>query len=118
MPDEAVISANRRPSTFLNIRFGTRVARLGSPVRQIHVEPAVIVEVGEVAAHRHENHGSSPRSSVVSSNPLPSRLRKSRFELQPMRLAQKALDHVPDVLVIAGGEDVEPAVVVVVPSPA
>ena len=31
-PDEAVMSANRWPATFLNIRLGTSVVRSGSPV--------------------------------------------------------------------------------------
>ncbi len=35
-----------------------------------------------------------------------------------MRLAQQALDHVGERAVVTRGEDVEPAVVVVVPRPA
>ena len=70
-----MISANRLPSTFLNIRFGTRVARLGLAGAQVHVEPAVVVEVGEVASHRREDHVEAGFRASRPRKPLPLRLR-------------------------------------------
>ena len=112
-----MISANRLPPTFLNMRLGTRVARLGSPVPRymsrkpsLSKSPKLLPIVAKTM--------SSPASLVTSSKPLPVQVAKEPVGMPAVRLAQQALDHVVERAVVAGGEDVEPAVVVVVPGPA
>ena len=112
-----VISANRSPSTFLNMRFGIRVAKLGSPVPRVHVQEAVVVEVAEVAPHRGEDHVEAGFLGHVL-EALAVQVTEEPVGITGVRLAQQALDHIRERAVVAGGEDVEPAVVVIVPGPA
>ena len=50
-----MISAKRWPPTFLNMRLGTSDGQVGVAGGQVEVEIAVVVEVGEVAAHGGED---------------------------------------------------------------
>ena len=68
-----MISANRLPPTFLNMRLGTRVARLGSPVPRymsskpsLSKSPKLLPMVAKTM--------SRPASLVTSSKPLPLRV--------------------------------------------
>ena len=56
MPDEAVISANRLPADVLEHAVGDQRGQVRVAGAQVQVEPAVVVEVAEVAAHGGEDH--------------------------------------------------------------
>ena len=111
------MSAKRWPSTFLNMRLGTRVLKSGVPGTQIEVEEAVVVEVAEVASHRGENQVQAGFLGLVLES-LPSTLCQSRFDSRLCGWPFMPLTMSSTRIVEAGGEDVEPAVVVVVPRPA
>ncbi len=61
---------------------------------------------------------SRPALSVTFSKPLPFQVVKKPVGIARVWFAQEALDHVGQGAIEAGGEDVEPAVIVVVPGPA
>ena len=112
-----VISANRLPATFLNIRLGTSIARLGSPVpRYMSSQPSL-----SKSAKLH------PIVAKTMSRPASLRLVFESLAVvvpvQPVGvpgvlLAQQAADDVFQGQVVRSREDVDPAVVVVVPRPA
>ena len=77
-----VISANRLPPTFLNMRLGISVARFGSPVpRYMSRKPSLSksAKLLPIVA----NTMSSPASLVTFSKPLPLKFRNSRLEFRP-----------------------------------
>ncbi len=100
------------------MRLGTRVLDVGVARSQVEVEPAVVVEVAEVAPHRGEDQVQAGFLGLILELAAPWTLCQSRFDKALVRLAVHAIDHIADRIVEARGEDVEPAVVVVVPRPA
>ena len=84
---------------------------------QVEVEEAIVVEVGEIASHRGEDQVEAGVLGHVLES-LALEVAEEPVGSPPVRLADDALDHVAERSVVTGGEDVEPAVVVVVPGPA
>ena len=117
VPDVPVISAKRSPPTFLNIRFGISVAKFGSPVpRYMSRKPSLSKspKLLPIVA----NTMSRPASLSLVLEALATQVAEQPVGMSGVRLADQALDDVADRAVVAGGEDIEPAVVVVVPGPA
>ena len=88
-----MISANRLPPTFLNMRLGTSVARFGSPVPRymsrkpsLSKSPKLLPIVAKTM--------SRPASLVLSSKPLPLQVVEEPVGIPAVRLADQALDHV------------------------
>ena len=112
-----MISANRLPSTFLNMRLGTRVARFGSPVPRYMSRKPSLSKSPKLLPMRGEDQVQAGFLGHVL-EALAVQVAEQPVGIPAVRLAQQALDHVVERAVVAGGEDVEPAVVVVVPGPA
>ena len=111
------MSAKRVPPDVLEhpVRHERAQVRIAGP--EIEVEEAVVVEVGEVAAHRGEDQVEAGLLRLV--------LESCPFDVVPeavgeafVPLADHPLDDVFDRVVETGREDVLEAVVIVVPRPA
>ncbi len=117
VPDEPVISANRAPADVLEHAVGDQGGEARVAGAQVEVEEAVVVEVAEVAPHGGEDQVQpgflgpvlEASAGLIAEQPV---------GISGVRLTDQALDHVVERTVVAGGEEVEPAVVVVVPGPA
>ena len=100
------------------MRLGTSVARLGSPVpRYMSRQPSLskspkLLPMVAKTMSRPACLGHVLEALAVQVAEQPVGIHRG------VRLAEQALDHVVERAVVAGGEDVEPAVVVVIPGPA
>ena len=117
VPEEPRYQQTASPPTFLNIRFGNESGEIRVAGAQVHVEPAVVVKVAIVASHGRENHVQARFLGHVS-KPLPCQIPVKPAGIPAVGLAEQSLDDVAQGAVVAGGEDVEPAVVIKVPGPA
>ena len=112
-----MISANRCATDVLEHTVGDKDGQVRLASRQVHVEPAVIVKIGVVAPHGGEDHVQTCLLGDVLET-VALQIPEQPVRIPEVRLTEEASDHVRERAVVAGGEDVQPAVVVVVPRPA
>ena len=118
MPEDAVMSANRSAVDVLEHAVGDQEAQVGVAGAQVDVEEAVVVEVAEVASHGGEDQVQAGFLGLVLEASCRSRCERAGSIIALCGWPIMPFDHVRERVVVAGGEDVEPAVVVVVPGPA
>ena len=112
-----MISAKRPPADILEHAVGNQGGDVRLARSQIHVEETVVVEIGEIASHRGEDQVQTGRFGHIL-EVLAAAIVKEPVGITSVRLTDQSLHDIAERAVVAGGEDVEPAVVVVIPGPA
>ena len=77
------------------MRLGTSVASVGLACTEVHVQEPIVVEIAEIATHRHEHHIQTGIPGLVL-EALAFHVMKEPVRQSAVRLADQTLDRIFD----------------------